>query len=655
MAVFLVAAGVTLIFGILKVLNFAHGAFFMVGAYVAFSLIGDSTPSIGMLFLGSLLGGLVVGVLGYITDKVMLQRLRNADYHYVLIATFALLLIVSGAVKLIWGLDYHSVSPPDSLADTVKIGGILIPMFSLFIIAVGLVAYIFLEIAVHRMWIGKLLQSLVRDSWMINLFGYNVSILYTGTVVVACFLAGMAGGLLLPNQSLSPHLGDTYILLGFVTCILGGMGSVRGAFIASMMLGLVESISTVVLNAFPGLTVYIAMVLVLLLRPQGFFGFVEAVPSASNWTSGLWFSRSSAALRAVRSQVADKAVIVRAAIKEVDRRFTDHKMSPATPYFAAIAVVFVFSMPFWANPGLVFIAGLTLVEALFALSWFFLFSAAGVVSFGHAAFFALGAYGVGVLLKTTVGIPFLVMLLLSAVGGAAVAAIVGLIALKRSSGIYLAILTMALGEICRIVVGYSALLGRDDGLPAIPRPSIDFGFAKLSLAPDLHYYWFLCIATVLLTALMWWLTRSRFGRVLRSVHQDSERTTFIGVDVDWYRLQAFMISGALAALSGGLSAPWTQIVTPEAANVLHSTAPVLNSLLGGLASFWGPFVGATVFAAVHYFTRTLAGLSEIVIGGILLTIVLVAPLGIIGLAQKLESRVGRLFGGRTAVAAGKGE
>jgi branched-chain amino acid transport system permease protein len=638
MAVFLVAAGVTLIFGILKVLNFAHGAFFMVGAYVAFSLIGDSTPSIAMLFLGALAGGLVVGVLGYITDKVMLQKLRDADYHYVLIATFALLLVVSGAVKLIWGLDYHSVSPPDSLADTVKVGGILIPMFSLFIIAVGLVVYIALEIAVHRMWIGKLLQSLVRDPWMINLFGYNVSILYTATVVVACFLAGAAGGLLLPNQSLSPHLGDTYILLGFVTCILGGLGSVRGAFIASLMLGLVESISTVVLNAFPGLTVYIAMVLVLLIRPQGFFGFVDAVPSASKWTSGMSFSRSSAALRAVRSHLQERTVAIKSALTEADRRFTDHKMSPATPFVAAIAIIFVFSMPLWANPGLVFIAGLTLTEAIFALSWYFLFSAAGVVSFGHAAFFALGAYGVGVLLKMNSGIPFLALLALSAIGGALIAAVVGLIALKRSSGIYLAILTMALAEICRIVVGYSALLGRDDGLPAIPRPKIDFGIGVLNLAPDLNYYWFLCIATLVLTGVMWWLTHSRFGRVLRSVHQDSERTAFIGVDVDWYRLKAFMISGALAALSGGLSAPWTQIVTPEATNVIHSTAPVLNALLGGLASFWGPFVGAVVFAAVNYFTRTLAGLSEIVIGGILLVIVLVAPLGIIGLFQNLEAR-----------------
>jgi branched-chain amino acid transport system permease protein len=630
----------------------------MVGAYVCFAVVGDSPGTIGMLVWGSLIGGLVVGILGYLTDKIMLQRLRDADYHYVLIATFALLLVVTGGVKLIWGLDFHSVSPPDSLADTVKIGGILIPVLSLFIIGVGIIAFILLEIGIHRMWVGKLLQSLVRDPWMIGLFGYNVSILYTATVVIACFLAGLAGGLLLPNQSLSPHLGDTYILLGFVTCILGGLGSVRGAFIAALMLGLVESVSTVVLNAFPGLTVYVAMVLVLLLRPQGFFGTIDAGAPVVPWSAAMSFTRSSAAVRAVAAKVGDRAREFRSAAKSIDLRFTDKNTSALVPIFAALIVVVVVSMPLWANPGLVFIAGLTLTEALFALSWHFLFANAGVVSFGHAAFFAFGAYGVGVLLKTTLGIPFLALLALSGVAGAVVAGVVGLIALKRSSGIYLAILTMALAEICRIVVGYSAMLGRDDGLPAIPRPKIDFLLFKVNLAPDPNYYWFLCIATALLTAVIWFISRNRFGRVLHSVHQDPERTSFIGVDVDWYRLQAFMISGALAAIAGGLSAPWTQIVTPEAVNVIHSTAPVLNSLLGGLASFWGPFVGSAVFSAIGYFTRTLAGLSEIVIGAILLIIVLVAPLGIIGLLQKLEARLLAMFGKAsgtpaTGVAGGK--
>ena len=639
MTVFLIAAGVTLIFGILRVLNFAHGAFFMVGAYVAFSMFGNDVGTIGNLLLGGLVGGLVVGVLGLITEKLILTRLRDVDYLYVLIATFALLLVVTGGVKLIWGQEVYTANPPEVLGGSISVGGVPVPSFALFVMGVGFIAYILLEILVHRMWVGKLLQSLVADSWMIGLFGYNVSVLYAFTVVLACFLAGLAGGLLLPNQALSPSLGDAYILLGFVTCILGGLGSVRGAFVASLMLGLVESLATTYLNAFPGVVAYAAMVVVLLVRPQGLFGTADPGAPKIGWTAALWFTRSTATVRAVAEKVGESAHNFKAAAKSLDQRFTEHKSSPLVPISAGIAILAVVSLPLWGNPGLLFVAGLMLIEALFALSWHFLFNKGGVASFGHAAFYALGAYTVGLLLKIQSGIPFLLLLLMAAIGAAIVAAIVGLIALKRSSGIYLAILTMALAEICRIIIGYSQLLGRDDGISAIPRPKIDLGVATLDLSPANHYYWFICVATALMTGLIWWLSHNRFGRVLNAVHQDAERTAFIGVDIDWYRLQAFMVSAALAAVAGGLSAPWTEIVTPDSTNVVHSTAPMLNSLLGGLSSFWGPFVGAAAFTAINYFTRTLQGLSEVVIGSILLVIVIVAPLGVMGLLKKLELQI----------------
>lgn len=644
MTVFLIAAGVTLIFGILRVLNFAHGAFFMVGAYVAFSISGTDVGSVGKLLLGGLAGGVVVGFLGLLTEKIVLTRLRNVDYHYVLIATFALLLLVTGGVKLIWGQEVYTATPPEILGGSISVGGVPVPSFALFVMGLGLVAFILLEILVHRMRVGKLLQSLVADSWMVGLFGYNVSVLYAFTVVLACFMAGMAGGLLLPNQALSPGLGDAYILLGFVTCILGGLGSVRGAFVASLMLGLVESLATTYLNAFPGVVAYAAMVVVLLVRPQGLFGTADHGAPKIGWTASMWFTQGTATVRAVADKVGESAHNFKAAAQSLDLRFTDQQSSVLVPIAAGIAIIAVVSLPFWGNPGLLFVAGLMLIEALFALSWHFLFNKAGVASFGHAAFFALGAYTVGLLLKMGSGIPFLLLLALSAIGAALVAAVVGLIALKRSSGIYLAILTMALAEICRIIIGYSQLLGRDDGISAIPRPKIDLGVATLNLAPANHYYWFICAATALLTGLIWWLSRNRFGRVMNAVHQDAERTAFIGVDIDWYRLQAFMVSAALAAVAGGLSAPWTEIVTPDSTNVVHSTAPMLNSLLGGLSSFWGPFVGSAAFAAINYFTRTLQGLAEVVIGAVLLVIVIVAPLGVMGLLKKLETRILAAFG-----------
>lgn len=275
MAVFLVAAGLTLIFGILKILNFAHGAFFMIGAYIAYTILGSNPSSLAMFLVASLVAGIVVAALGFATDRLVLKRLRNVDEAYMLIATFAVLLVCEGAVKLIWGVNYASVNPPPLLDDAVMLGPLFVPTYSLFLITGGIVVFLLLEIAVHRTWLGKLLQAVSNDSWMSGLLGINVPAALTLSVVASFFLAGIAGGLLLPNQTLSPVLGSTYLLLAFISVIIGGLGNIRGAFIASALLGVIESTSSVLLPNMPGLVTYVFVVLFLLVRPQGLFRSVR--------------------------------------------------------------------------------------------------------------------------------------------------------------------------------------------------------------------------------------------------------------------------------------------------------------------------------------------------------------------------------------------
>ncbi|WP_342363622.1 branched-chain amino acid ABC transporter permease [Terrarubrum flagellatum] len=272
MAVFLVAAGLTLMFGILRVLNFAHGAFFMIGAYVAWSLLGDAPDSLAAFIGGALGAAALVGALGLVVDQLVLRRLRHVDEHYMLIATFAVLLICVGVAKMIWGMDFHSADPPPFLDGGVAIAGLFLPKFSLFVIATGFVVFLALEIAIHRLWLGKMVTALAADGWMANLLGVNVPLGTTLSVVASFALAGLAGGLLLPNQALSPALGDTYLLLAFTAVIIGGLGNVRGAFIASILLGMIESFNALLLPNLPGLAVYLGMIAFLLLRPNGLFG-----------------------------------------------------------------------------------------------------------------------------------------------------------------------------------------------------------------------------------------------------------------------------------------------------------------------------------------------------------------------------------------------
>lgn len=269
MAFFLVAGGLTWLFGILKILNMAHGAFFMVGAYVAFTMVGAYPPSMLVFFGGALAAAAALAVIGYLTDLIVLRRLRSVDYHYVLIATFALLMFCEGVAKLVWGMDYVSAMPPPALDAPVKIMGLYLSRYMLFVIAAGLVVFVLLDVLLHRTSAGKVMQAVANDPWMASVLGVNVPLILSGSVVASFALAGFAGGVLVPNQTLSPYLGASYLLYAFFAVVIGGLGNVRGAFLACVMLGLIESLNATFVPHYPGLAIYIALAACLVWRPTG--------------------------------------------------------------------------------------------------------------------------------------------------------------------------------------------------------------------------------------------------------------------------------------------------------------------------------------------------------------------------------------------------
>jgi branched-subunit amino acid ABC-type transport system permease component len=269
MTIFLVAAGLTWIFGILRILNMAHGHFFMIGVYVAFSIIGQRPDSFGTYLLGALAAGASVAALGYLTDRVLLQRLRQFDYHYVLIGTFALLLCIEGAVRLLWGGQVSTVDPPPQLAGAVQVGELFIPKFTIFVISVGAAVFLVLDHLLQRTWIGKLMQSVASDPWMAGMLGVNVPALLRASVIASFALAGAAGGLLVPLQTVDLTIGGSYLLLAFFAVIIGGLGSVRGAFAASLLLGLVQNLGNLLLPDLPGFSIYIALAAFLVGWPNG--------------------------------------------------------------------------------------------------------------------------------------------------------------------------------------------------------------------------------------------------------------------------------------------------------------------------------------------------------------------------------------------------
>lgn len=274
MAVFLVASGLTLVFGILHILNFSHGGVFMIAAYVALAVQGYAGASVSLgTFAAALAAATASGaIIGALAERAVFRRLTGVPEAYSLIATYALLLICQGLVKLIWGIDFKGAPPPDILVGALIVGGNFLPTYSVALICAGFLTFAALEVIIYRTSIGDRLRAVAIDPWMSSLIGLNVNAVFATTVIAGFALAGLAGGLLLANQSLSPDLGSAYIIQAFGAIIVGGMGNIRGTFLACILLGLINALGIILIPDIPGILFYVALAAMILIRPQGLLG-----------------------------------------------------------------------------------------------------------------------------------------------------------------------------------------------------------------------------------------------------------------------------------------------------------------------------------------------------------------------------------------------
>ncbi len=275
MLLFLIAAGLSLIFGVLRIINFAHGALFMLGAFIVVSLSGV-VPESTAGFLAGLIGASAgLAVIGVAIETGLLRRIYRAPHEFQLLLTFALVFILGDAVKLIWGNEDHSVSTPALLAGSTQSLGVTFPTYRLFLIAAGIVVAIALWLLLHRTRWGIFVRAATMDRAMLGALGVNTRALFTTVFALGAALAGLGGALAAPVVSIGPGLHVQVIIDAFVVVVIGGMGSVLGAFVASLLVGLVNAFGIL---AFPGLSVVLTfafMALVLIVRPWGLFGRPE--------------------------------------------------------------------------------------------------------------------------------------------------------------------------------------------------------------------------------------------------------------------------------------------------------------------------------------------------------------------------------------------
>jgi branched-subunit amino acid ABC-type transport system permease component len=272
MVLFIVASGLTLIFGVLRVANFAHGSFYMVAAFVTYSVtrwVGGGTTG----FIASLvLAPLCVAAFGVLIEVLLLRRIMHREHFYQLILTFAVTLIVADGVKLIWGRDYRSVPRPPILEGSINILGRPFPLYYVMLIVIGLVIAVALRLMLDKTRFGKTLRAAVADGEMVGALGINVPALYTGVFALGAWLAGLGGALAAPVGSIAVGIDNNIIIESFAVVIIGGVGSVPGALVGALVIGIIQAVGIMVAPRLAIAFIFMALCAVLLVRPQGLLG-----------------------------------------------------------------------------------------------------------------------------------------------------------------------------------------------------------------------------------------------------------------------------------------------------------------------------------------------------------------------------------------------
>jgi len=266
---FLVAAGLTLIFGVLGVINFAHGSFYMLGAYLALSAYRLS----GSFALSVVVAGLGVGLFGLLLERLFMRRVYNADVLMQLLVCYAFILILDDVVKILWGPNFQSMGMPEAFqAPPLLIGGGVVPIFYLYLMAAaGLIALVLWAI-LSKTRIGKIVRAAAHNPSMTSALGLNTSLIYAGVFAFGGMLAGLAGGLAAPVRSMSPGMGFSILIESFIVTVIGGMGSVSGALVGALMIGLIRSFGSIGFPLFVEGTMFFAMAVILIVKPSGLLG-----------------------------------------------------------------------------------------------------------------------------------------------------------------------------------------------------------------------------------------------------------------------------------------------------------------------------------------------------------------------------------------------
>ena len=611
---FLVAAGLTLVFGIMDLVNLAHGSFYMLGAYFAASFVART----GSFVLGCLLAVAATLAVGMVVEWGPLRRLYGRPHLDHVLGTFGLLLFFNDLVRLVWGPAGMNLPLPPYLSASVEIlPDVFYPRYRLVVILAALGVAAFLYGLVMRTRTGMLIRAGAGGREMVGALGVNIRLLYTFVFGLGAALAGLAGLIEAPVLTAQIGMGDSILIVALVVIVIGGLGSIRGAFAGALFVGLVDTLGRAFLPdlfdrvmsaeaastlapAVASMLIYLVMAVLLVLRPEGLFPVERPGGLAAAGEGGRQFPGPPAAAMAV--------LILALALL------------PA--YVALTGQVFALTL-----------VTRILILALAATSLNLILGYGGLVSFGHAAYLGIGGYAVGILAREGIASGFLqwgVAILASGL----VALVVGAVSL-RTRGAYFIMITLAFAQMIYYVASGLDRYGGDDGL-TIYRAA-DFG--GLFDPTDRVQLYYLSLA--LLLGALWGVARlvgSRFGMVLRGAQSNERRLAALGIAAYRYRLLGFVLAGMMCGLSGALLATFTTFVSPAVMDWTRTGDLIVMIVLGGVGTLFGPLLGAVVLLLLQEGLSAVTEYQQLIIGPLLLLVVLRGRGGLGGLLGRAAAR-----------------
>ncbi len=590
---FLMAAGLTLIFGVTRIVNFAHGSFFMLGALFGAHWLVHWFPDWGdsawLYAIAMLLGAICAALVGATAEFLLLRRLYGVPELYQLVATFGLSLALHDAMR--WGFGTEEVFAPrfPGLKGAIEVGSEFFPQYQLLTVLLGPLVWLGLHLLLNRSLFGARLRAATQDRAMLSGLGVNPQPLMLGAVVLGCFLAGLGGALQLPREPANLQMDMNVVVETFVVVVTGGLGSIGGAFLAAGLIGLVHAFGISLIPQATLVLVFVTMALVLALRPQGLLGEpLDAEP------------------------------------QEAAQRF--HALPRSTSGFAAVCAAFavVAGAAWWAGDYWQSLASDALILLVFGVSLQSMMALGGLVSFGHAAFFALGAYGAA-LAHSTWGWSLPGALAAGCLISLVVAALLGGV-MVRSAGVYLAMLSLALAQVVWAAASqWVALTGGDNGLIGLQL-----------VGPDTRpvFFGLLTALALLAVAALRRLSQSTLGAALQAVRDAPQRAAASGLPVLWLRFRIYVESATLAGLAGGLFAAHQGAVFPSVASVSTSVDALLVILLGGVHQLWGAAAGAAILVWPSAELGRGFDYWRGALGVLVMLLMVLAPSGVLGLRRK---------------------